>query len=141
MTSTTNLCPAKVFQQIQDHGIADDSLVVVPKDILPGQHTAQGDINIHKLESVPVEAIAVVPNNQLAPGTTRGSRHCIKQEDMANCEFFTFNDASPLEGPIIRSSKPFTIEHPEHGDQLWPVGVVAITYQRMHAEEERRIAD
>ena len=37
--------------------------------------------------------------------------------------------------------KETTIEHPEHGNQIWPAGIVAVTYQRRHAAEIKRSQD
>ena len=122
-------------------GVADDSLRVIPDDFPVGQYIPQGDINIIRLAQVPEGATPAEPRAQLAPGSTRGSRHCIKAEDLFKCSFFKLPKPNPLQGPIIIFHQPVTIEHPEHGDQLWPIGVVAITYQRRHADEIRRIQD
>jgi hypothetical protein len=37
--------------------------------------------------------------------------------------------------------KELSIEHPEHGDRIWPAGIVAVTYQRRHAIELKRSQD
>jgi hypothetical protein len=135
------LTPIQVLEKIHQRGLeaADDSLVIVDPKV--GQYIPQGDLNIWRLAELPPTAIPAAPEHQLAPGTTRGSRHCIKAEDMANVEFYRLDGATALHGPVLKFHIPVTIKHPEHGDQLWPAGVVAITYQRLHAVELKRNAD
>lgn len=138
-----SLTATQTIKEVHDHGVkhADGSLRVIPENISVGTVVAQGDLNIICLEAIPPEAIPMSAKAQLAEGVSRGSRHCIKAEDMAHCKFYGFIDPSPLEGPIIQFDKPTTIEHPEHGYQLWPAGIIAITYQRRHADEVRRTLD
>jgi hypothetical protein len=93
------------------------------------------------LPKLPDGVVPIAPNHQLAPGSTRGSRHCIRHADMPHVQFYGWLNANPLEGPILVFEKETMIEHPEHGDQLWPPCIVAITYQRRHAEEVRRVTD
>lgn len=133
----------ETLTQIHDHGknVADDSLQVIPNDLPVGQYIPQGDINIIRLGNVPENAIPSEPSAQLAPGTTRGSRHCIKADDLSKCRFFKLPNPNALQGPIIVFYEPVTIEHPEHGDQVWPECVVAVTYQRRYADEVKRIQD
>jgi hypothetical protein len=106
-----------------------------------GTPVAQGDINLWLLPKLPESAIQAFSGRQLAPGTTRGSRHCIKAEDMNAVEFYRLPDPNPLQGPILVFTRSITIEHPEHGDQIWPAGIVAVTYQRRHAIELKRSQD
>ena len=133
----------KMLARIHEYGIntADNSLRIIPNGFPIGQYIPQGDVNIFRLPQVPESAILAKLSAQLAPGTTRGSRHCIKADDLGKCEFFRLPNANPLQGPIIVFQKSVTIEHPEHGDQLWPPCVVAITYQRRYADEIKRIQD
>jgi hypothetical protein len=60
---------------------------------------------------------------------------------MKNVKFYRLSNATPLHGAVMYFSAPVTIEHPEHGDQLWPVGFIAVTYQRLHSIELKRNAD
>jgi hypothetical protein len=138
MTSATEL-----IQKIHAHGQqnACDDTFIVPHDFPVGQYLPQGDINIFRLPAVPKGMVQVEKQAQLAPGTSRGSRHCIKAEDLEHCKFFAFLDANPLEGPVIVMDAPTTIEHPEHRDYVWPAGVVVIGYQRRLADEIRRSQD
>lgn len=134
---------AEIIQQVHAHGQenACDETFVVPTDFPVGQYLPQGDLNILRLAAVPKGMVQVEKQAQLAPGTSRGSRHCIKAEDLAHCTFYGFLDANPLEGPVIVMDAPTTIEHPEHRDYVWPAGVIAIGYQRRFADEIRRSQD
>jgi len=131
------------IEQITKHGVenACDDTYIVPIDFPVGQYLPQGDINILRLDKVPDGMVRVAPTAQLAPGTSRGSRHCIKAEDLQYCTFYGFLDANPLEGPVIVFNRSITIEHPEHRDYVWPAGAIAIGYQRRYADEIRRTQD
>jgi len=131
----------ETIQEIHAFGdkVADDSLRVIKP--VAGVPAAQGDINLWLLPKLPDGVVEALPDPQLAPGITRGSRHCIRQADIGHVKFYRLTNPNPLQGPILAFGKEVTIEHPEHGDQLWPAGVVAVTYQRRHAEEIRRSQD
>jgi hypothetical protein len=133
----------EVIQKVHDHGQrnACDDTFIVPHDFPVGQYLPQGDINILRLAAVPKGMVQVEKQAQLAPGTSRGSRHCIKAEDLEHCKFFAFLDANPLEGPVIVMDAPTTIEHPEHRDYVWPTAVVAIGYQRRLGNKIHRSKD
>lgn len=131
----------RVINEIHAHGkaIANDSIVRVNPEI--GVPVAQGDINLWLLPKLPDGAIEAYPDRQLAPGTTKGSRHCIKTSDMNSVKFYKLVNSNPLQGGVMIFSREVTIEHPEHGDQIWPAGIVAVTYQRRHAIEIKRSQD
>lgn len=133
----------EIIRRIHEHGIqnACDATFIVPTDFPVGQYLPQGDINILRLPAIPTSAVPIQKTAQLTPGTSRGSRHCINAEDLQHCDFYGFLDANPLEGPIIVCLQPFTIEHPEHRDYVFPAGVYAIGYQRRHADEIKRSQD
>ena len=133
----------QAFEAITAHASknSDDSTreILKPK---PGDLYAQGDVNFLVLAEIPPQAKPTAPVRQLAPGTTRGSRHCIAEADVGGVEFFAFADPQPLEGPVLKFNRQTRIEHPEHGDHLYAAGtIVAIGYQRRHADEVRRIQD
>lgn len=137
-----------VLEQIHAHGIEAaksiaDVIVITPEMITtPGAWFAQGDVNFTPLFEVPSAAIAATPVSQLAPGTSRGSRHCIRRADMGHVDFWQLPNPGPLEGLILRFNAPTTIEHPEHKHHLYPVGaILAVTFQRAYAEELRRSQD
>lgn len=131
-----------IFDEIQMHGqkIADDSTRIIAPEI--GQYIPQGDVNFLVLPDLPPGVEQVEPSPQLAPGTSRGSRHCIAYQDMQHVEFYRLPNPNPLQGPILKLTQQITIEHPEHGNQVWPAEtIIAVTYQRRYAEEIRRIQD
>jgi hypothetical protein len=108
-----------------------------------GDEFRQGDLRIvrlpndfakkHKLEEIPVHA-------QLAPGSTQGSRHILK--NLAGVKMFRVQNATPLDGPVFTTETPNDITHPEHGDVVnIPPGCYAVPGQRAFAEELRRTAD
>jgi len=117
-----------------------DSLQVVPQLKL-GEYVAQGDINIWHLDRLPEAAKQVPTVAQLAPGNSRGSRHCIKKDDLKNVIQYSLPKPNALQGPIFELLTPVTIEHPEHGDQTHSSKYIAITYQRRYAEDLRQITD
>lgn len=135
----------KTFHEIQEFAnaqLTEDQLVAIPEDLPIGQLVAQGDINILRVGEIPKGMIPAKRVAQLAPGTTRGSRHCIKANDLDHCDFYQWSDPNELEGPCIVFNDTTTIEHPEHKHHIYPAGwIVVIGYQRSHAEEVRRAQD
>lgn len=107
-----------------------------------GQVVAQGDLNFLVLAKLPKGVVSAPSVAQLVTGTTKGSRHCIASHCLKEVEFFAYPDPNPLEGGILKFNGEVEIEHPEHGNQIWPNGtIVAIGYQRKHADEIRRVQD
>jgi len=105
-----------------------------------GDYWRQGDLYITKLAAVPSGAIPVKrPSHQLAPGNTKGSRHCLDSLD--GVTVYAMPDADALTGPVLHLARERTIPHPEHGTVICPPGTYGITYQRAYAEELRRVQD
>lgn len=105
-----------------------------------GQKFRQGDIYITKLSSVPGNAKAMKqPESQLAPGATKGSRHCL--ESLAGVTMYKIENANELQGPILVLEKTTRVGHPEHGPVDLEAGTYSVTYQRAFAEELRRVRD
>lgn len=130
-----------VMQQVLDQGKqkanADARIVGA---LSHGDFVAQGDVNFWYLESIPRGCSLVKqPAKQLAPGTTKGSRH--ELQSFENCAIYQLNSPNELQGPVLEASAPITITHPEHGDITLPRGVYLVTYQRQFAEELRRVRD
>lgn len=102
--------------------------------------TRQGDVYIYRLPKAPLDATRVKnPAAQVAPGETQGSRHCI--DDVSKVQVYRLQNPNALQGPIIDAPLGFTLEHPEHGHQVFPAGCYMITFQRAHALELRRVVD
>ncbi len=110
-----------------------------PEAASVGDFVRQGDLYITLLESVPRDSSEGKLELQLAPGTTKGSRHILDSGDGVTMYRAAGEDA--LTGPIVDLAEERTVTHPEHGDWVLPPGCYAITYQRAYAEELRRVAD
>ena len=99
----------------------------------------QGDIYVTRLRELPAD-LQKYEGNQLAPGNTQGSRHVLVSK--ADVKLHARKSANALQGPVIEAPTGFEIDHPEHGNlDITQGGIYAVTYQRAHAEELRRVAD
>ena len=99
----------------------------------------QGDIYIKRLRELPTE-LGKYEGNQLAPGNTKGSRHILVSK--SDVKLHSLKSPTALQGPIVEAPTGFEIDHPEHGNICMEQGgIFAITYQRAHADELKRVAD
>lgn len=120
--------------------IRNDETQRFPEAASPGDCWRQGDVYITLLDGVPQGAKQdAKPDPQLAPGTTKGSRHILDSLDGVTC--YQLHNATVLEGPVLDVTKEREVTHPEHGNVILPPGVYGITYQRAYAEELRRQLD
>lgn len=127
----------KVLQSAEK--IRNDSTQVFPEAASFGDTIRQGDVFITLIESVPANFGASKTVAQLAPGTTKGSRHILDKPE--NVEMFVSKDADILTGPVIKVNSQCTVTHPEHGDWVLNKGVYEVTYERAFAKELRRQRD
>ena len=129
--------------------VCNPSRVAVSEEALEGvksgaKFAQQGDIYVRKLDAVPKGYIKSENHDgQLAPGTTRGSRHCV---DPNKVDIYVRQEAprgeAVLEGPVLYAEERFDIMHPEHGWVSIPgLQFYQITYQRAFADEIRRVMD
>ena len=114
----------------------------------PGDVSAQGDINIVCIKTMPTSA-KTRKDRQLADGNTQGSRHVLDKGDVFDADKAALasliKDANGCEvpeiyiGPVFRGAgEPSFLSHPEHGDQEFPAGsICAVTYQRNLERDER----
>lgn len=106
-----------------------------------GEVVRQGDVYLSKIGDTALgEQIA---DRQLAPGTTKGSRHICATD---SAKLYAPKDPGPLTGPtIVSKTDRVIVEHPEHGWLDLPPGCYRVTYQRDYAEERadeiRRVQD
>jgi hypothetical protein len=105
----------------------------------PGDWVRQGDIKITFMAGVPDGATPGKQEAQLAPGTTKGSRHILDSLEGVTCYDHPVKDV--LQGPVLQLSQERTVTHPDHGHWVLPPGTFNITYQRAYAEERRRVND
>ncbi len=69
---------AKV-KAVAGEAIISDKLQRFPDAAPAGSRVRQGDVYITRLDALPAScAMEANPSAQLAPGTTQGSRHCLK---------------------------------------------------------------
>lgn len=99
----------------------------------------QGDIYIWRRDKLPKSANHTKCVLQLAPGTTKGSRHCLDSSE--GVAMFAVDCADALQGPWLKLDCERTITHPEHGDVICAPGVYEISFQRAYADELRRVRD
>lgn len=103
-----------------------------------GEAIRQGDIYVRRVAAKPEHAGGATTERQLAPGTTRGSRHFVE----GDVEVFEGPLSNPLVGPTFVASKRFRISHPEHAHFSLPAGIYEVTYQRdFEREEIARVLD
>ena len=129
-----------------DNAYGEGGPLIVPS--LPvGSYTAQGDVNFWSLAKLPKGCTKVEkPEQQLAPGNTPGSRHCVAYADMGKVTFWSVSNRNVIVGVVLEftANEPITINHPEHRDQtIFPPekGFLGVSFQVRHAEELKRLAD
>lgn len=137
MSTTTDV--TRAFQEIQEslESIKNDETQRFPVAASVGDYIRQGDILITLMEKP--EGVSADPILQLAPGTTKGSRHILSHGDVG----YYARTGNDLVGPCIQPRREVTVTHPEHGDWVLPADgrTYGITYERAMAEEIRRVAD
>lgn len=130
----------ELLKTIQTEAVISDEEQVFPVAATPDvDYVRQGDVYIWAKSKVPKNAKPTQAKLQLAPGTTKGSRHCLDSLD--GVTVYELADANELQGPIIELACERVVTHPEHGDWRLGAGVYEITYQRAFAEELRRVRD
>lgn len=119
--------------------LANNSSVNIPP-LEIGEHVAQGDINFIAIPKVPENAILIKnPDLQLAPGTSKGSRHCLNSTD--NVRVYKLQNPNSLQEVVLEFMGETIITHPEHGNQIWNEGLVLVAFQRQFAKDIRRVND
>lgn len=130
----------EALKQVQSSEvIINDETQRFPEAACDGDGVRQGDVYIWKRDKLPKNVKATKCVLQLAPGTTKGSRHCLDSAE--GVSMFAVDNADALQGPWIKLDCERTVTHPEHGDWILPAGVYEISYQRAYADELRRVQD
>lgn len=125
-----------------DECIDNGAAVNVPAAMSPGDMLPQGDIGLLMLDSLPSGAVEIDPpqGGQLAPGNTKGSRHCIPERFHGSLKFYRVQDGDDLSDLAIEASEPFDLEHPEHADHIgYPAGIYRVRHQQN--ELRQRVID
>jgi len=106
-----------------------------------GKVVRQGDIYLHRVDEKHARGNRL-KSRQLALGNTMGSRH-IAEAPAKVFEGTTLPewcDRRTFLGPLIESSKRFTVTHPEHAHVDLPPGCYQVTHQ-MDARTMERVKD
>lgn len=147
-----NLSAEKAFSKIQAAAekIRNDEPATIGTVSL-GDVIRQGDLYLVSIGGLP-RTLRRLKSPQLAPGSSRGSRHIL----VGDFEIFepepehvmaliaraiaprTFESYVPLVGPVFRTHGQVEVTHPEHGNRLLPGGeCFAVIYQRAFGREVR----
>ena len=128
----------KIRESAQKNKKADDQRFAYLDE---GDFIRQGDVYLFRLDKLP-EGVKPTEckDGQLAPGTTQGSRHIITT-GLSSCKFYTIENETPLDGPAFEAKEEFNLTHPEHGNFTMPAGCYQVRYQRMRADDVRRVQD
>lgn len=107
------------------------------KEVRVGQWGHQGDIAVQMVDRI--RGGKETKDLQLAPGTTKGSRHILS--DFVG-RIIIPNRKGELEGPEFEADERFNVTHPEHAHYSLPAGKYRVIYQRnLELEEIRRVQD
>lgn len=99
----------------------------------------QGDIYLVAIKKV--TGTVEIKDRQLAPGTTKGSRHMVSDAVKLYAGFdpspFTGEVPEYCIGPQILATNDFCVLHPEHANCVLPPGAYQVTYQADFARQNR----
>ena len=99
----------------------------------PLWHYWQGDMGIVIIPELPKGVTKIENMNpRLVPGEiTRGNSHVLSVESMENVKAYALANPNALQGPILVTTGPILITHPQHQDYYFAKPVIlAIIYQR-----------
>lgn len=109
-------------------------------EIPVGYHVRQGDLYITAVSGFDKALFEKTENRQLAPGTSKGSRHTVsdavtvlkpKTEGQTEVKRGSGNRLTSVKviGPVIVAKDRFTVSHPQHADMSCPAGTYQVSYQ------------
>lgn len=143
---------ATIHQEIADAGVSPDRDIRYVRSGAVGQNCRQGDVYLLRVAKRPECYATKSSNRQLAPGTSKGSRHIL---DGAVTVFTAPEAASRdavsrlpgvsggrllLPGPCVEADERFTLTHPEHAHHSLPAGCYVTVYQ-LDQRSMRRVQD
>jgi hypothetical protein len=126
------------YQKIEQYAAnpLGEMRVIDDKDFLVGKHVRQGDLYIIRMDPSTFDKTKykVTQNRQLAPGSTKGSRHTVTDAvtvyaPVKEQEVLRQNDGFTMLGPVVESKERFSVDHPEHAAMSCPAGTYQISYQ------------
>lgn len=149
----TTKTPAAVHETITLAGKSPDRDIRFVREIAVGQHVRQGDVYLLRVAKRPACFATATTNRQLAPGTSKGSRH-VAEGDAAKLFTASERDARSalahlpgvkggdrlLVGECIEAGDRFTVSHPEHAHHSLPTGCYIVLFQ-LDPRSMRRVED
>lgn len=114
MTSSALKSLQAVAQSARTHRNPAVRVITLEKTLPYGHTIRQGDVMLtrHPLGTVFPNLGPVTKERQLAPGSTPGSRHILRE----GTTIVSRSGADVLHGPIVEAPRGFYLEHPRHGD-------------------------
>lgn len=133
----TNIATAAKALEASAQEAIDNGAAVDCGHLNVGEGFAQGDVAMVLLAAVPTGATPTTrpDNGQVAPGTSKGSRHLIEDVD---AKFFTVNDGNPLSDLVVSCERSFVLSHPEHANVTFDPGTYRVVHQQNEARERVR---
>ena len=107
----------EVITEVKTNSAPRPELRVV-QSIEVGQAVRQGDVYITRIADITNKNEA--KSWQLAPGTSKGSRHIVEQRESVRVYAYSGSDVTT--GPQIGAKTCFCVTHPEHADIKLPAG-------------------
>lgn len=106
-----------------------------------GEWVRQGDVYLRIVDKIPEGAREIQDfNGQLAPGDTRGSRHCV---DPKKVKAFALPNARIEDGSILQVLDNDEVTHPDHGHVALEKGLcIAVSFQvNEFQKQKQRVKD
>jgi hypothetical protein len=119
----------QIEKQAESHSNAPKSVNLEIGDIC-----RQGDIYIQRVDDTYAKGKQIA-DTQLAPGTSKGSRHVVE-----GAKVYSPETSDILHGPVIVAEQAFVVTHPEHPDYTFGPGTYRVGYQ-LDAKTRERVAD
>ncbi len=118
----------EVLRTIQEEAKGHESDLRFVRVCGPGDEIRQGDIYLYPLAEPPdaQDEGPELSDRQLAPGTTKGSRHIMTE----GARVYRQYSRDPLAGPFVNARRRVVLTHPEHADISLPAGWYEVRYQR-----------
>lgn len=136
--TTETLNTAEVVDKVQKSAKKMQEMRICP-EMKIGEFARQGDIYIERISTISKKG-REIKSHQLAPGTSKGSRHIVQAEQSVKIFTSTPNlgTRAPFQaGPAIEAACDFVISHPEHAWMKMKKGLYQIWYQLDFHRKER----
>lgn len=132
---TTQIDASKILERITEAAESSPADVRFIRTMQIGDVARQGDVYCMRVAD-DVGRGKETAERQLAPGTTKGSRHVVVGE----VRVFEPARRGEQVGPIVVAEQRFVVEHPEHAHFSLPAGTYQVGYQ-LDYQTRRRVAD